>query len=317
MTTEDILATRFLNISGTIFTSVETEKTTRARIPKPTGDKPGSQNEAAENDYSIAPIIGSAVGTLFACVVAILAAVLGDFWIWRSKRELARSQALTSSVPEPTTATPALNGAPVDDAALEAGTNERGEGNIDGIAPGQGHVVMFSSPLTIPFNNDAEDNQGFQKDVNEDPKEDEGEDDGDDEVDDDVDANNQAQDEFSAQRNVGGVQILHPGHLMLRWTVSDVERWLDNIGIRDAVIRIFVERQIDGPKLVALTDADLEHDLGIESRNARLALLRSVREAVRRPDAVLPRPHDGLDGDLPPGIEDGQRDGDQPPPYAR
>ncbi|KAJ3100695.1 hypothetical protein HDU97_001982 [Phlyctochytrium planicorne] len=323
--TEDVVSTRLFTISGTVFTSLQTERMTRTRTTKPTTDsQPGSPNDSTVGErINIAPIVGSAVGTLVVCVVGILLAVFvirkrrklkadkenGDY---QNSKKVVLARRRPDSQLASTSTPPALEDSTGHDEVFSS--LEDGEGLETETVPAHGHIVTFSSPLTLPLHGEMENNQLMTKTENENESKDDSEDD-------DGHENlvgHGRLDEFSIQRNGGaeGRLALSPGHLMLSWTVSDVERWLDSIGIRDTVIHIFVEQEIDGPKVALLSDHDLEHDLGIESRHARAALLRSIREAIRHPHPAL-RTEEHRGGDGPPGIEDGEQgDAEQPPPYA-
>ncbi|KAJ3095691.1 hypothetical protein HDU97_006600 [Phlyctochytrium planicorne] len=178
-----------------------------------------------------------------------------------------------------------------------------------------GHIFIFSSRLTLPSGNDLEEEDAFQKDADDNLKETGLKEtvDGDDISSGHDDGN--SVDDFDGEdgdvsSSNGQREALPQGHFMLTWSASDVEQWLENIGIRDAVIQRFIEQQIDGPMLAALTDGNLEHDLGIESQNTRSALLSSIDEAIQTPELVRRRERDERGWERPPA------DVDLPPPYV-
>ncbi|KAJ3115173.1 hypothetical protein HDU96_001078 [Phlyctochytrium bullatum] len=72
---------------------------------------------------------------------------------------------------------------------------------------------------------------------------------------------------------------------VLAWSSEDVQRWMDSVGFRREVVVIFGDHNIDGPRLLGLTDNILKQELGLES-----AALRSMILAVRARFFLEPRP---------------------------
>ncbi|KAJ3115169.1 hypothetical protein HDU96_001074 [Phlyctochytrium bullatum] len=63
---------------------------------------------------------------------------------------------------------------------------------------------------------------------------------------------------------------------VLSWSSADVQRWMDSIGFRTEVVEMFKAHNIDGPRLLGLTDNILENEIGIASAALRASIL-SVR----------------------------------------
>ncbi|KAJ3100700.1 hypothetical protein HDU97_001987 [Phlyctochytrium planicorne] len=187
-----------------------------------------------------------------------------------------------------------------------------------------GVVATFSSPFTLLMNGNLNDEntEEVSKDVDLEKEVEKGDvEDADSGLDNDADerpaGNPSAERSLPRREVVRKRPALPEGHNMLSWTPSDVRTWLGTIGIRTTVIQLFTDRQVDGRMLAAFTDNDLEHDLGIESRYARRAILLSIDENYRNlaegresePRAEMERP---------PGIEEPGIQGEEelPPPYV-
>ncbi|KAJ3115176.1 hypothetical protein HDU96_001081 [Phlyctochytrium bullatum] len=68
----------------------------------------------------------------------------------------------------------------------------------------------------------------------------------------------------------------HSHENVLSWSPVDVQRWMDSVGFRREVVEMFKAHNIDGPRLLGLTDNILEQEIGITSAALRASIL-SVR----------------------------------------
>ncbi|KAJ3100694.1 hypothetical protein HDU97_001981 [Phlyctochytrium planicorne] len=63
------------------------------------------------------------------------------------------------------------------------------------------------------------------------------------------------------------------------WTVQQVQTWMDSIGFREQVLDTFSCHQIDGQRLLGLTDRILDQELGISNPSLRSSILMIRAEA--------------------------------------
>ncbi|KAJ3100699.1 hypothetical protein HDU97_001986 [Phlyctochytrium planicorne] len=57
------------------------------------------------------------------------------------------------------------------------------------------------------------------------------------------------------------------------WSVEDVQAWMNSVGFLEDVVETFRSHEIDGQRLLGLTDRILEHELGIEMPTLRSSIL--------------------------------------------
>ncbi|ESP03336.1 hypothetical protein LOTGIDRAFT_237761 [Lottia gigantea] len=61
-----------------------------------------------------------------------------------------------------------------------------------------------------------------------------------------------------------------------QWTVSDLQEWLFNLGIKEFYLQSLAENMIDGFLLMSLTDYDMVKYLGIDSRIVRKKIMQQI-----------------------------------------
>ncbi|KAK6188573.1 hypothetical protein SNE40_004721 [Patella caerulea] len=61
-----------------------------------------------------------------------------------------------------------------------------------------------------------------------------------------------------------------------QWTVGDLQEWLFNLGIKEFYLQSLAENMIDGFLLMSLTDHDMVHYLGIDSRVVRKKIMQQI-----------------------------------------
>ncbi|KAJ3104345.1 hypothetical protein HDU97_009318 [Phlyctochytrium planicorne] len=80
---------------------------------------------------------------------------------------------------------------------------------------------------------------------------------------------------------------------ILEWSVSDVWAWINSIGFREDVADTFRHHQIDGQRLLGLTDRILEEELGFADRRLRSSILtiryKTFMEGPNLAEHFLPR----------------------------
>ncbi|KAJ3100702.1 hypothetical protein HDU97_001989 [Phlyctochytrium planicorne] len=57
------------------------------------------------------------------------------------------------------------------------------------------------------------------------------------------------------------------------WTVQEVQTWMNSAGLREEVVEAFGRHQIDGQRLLGLTDRILEHELEVQDPRIRSSIL--------------------------------------------
>ncbi|KAJ3100696.1 hypothetical protein HDU97_001983 [Phlyctochytrium planicorne] len=89
------------------------------------------------------------------------------------------------------------------------------------------------------------------------------------------DAHKDQEDVMSPFEDVGNPDELLPVSLpsVHNWSVEDVQRWMNSVGFREQVVETFRRHQIDGQRLLGLTDRILEEELGISTPSHRSSIL--------------------------------------------
>ncbi|XP_071510154.1 uncharacterized protein [Diadema antillarum] len=66
------------------------------------------------------------------------------------------------------------------------------------------------------------------------------------------------------------------GKKLCRWTVGDLQSWLNDLGIKEFYRQCFAEMSIDGFLLMSLMDRDMQERLGVDSRVVRRKILQQI-----------------------------------------
>lgn len=67
-----------------------------------------------------------------------------------------------------------------------------------------------------------------------------------------------------------------------QWSVSDLQEWLFKLGIKEFYRQSLAECMVDGFLLMSLTDQDMIHQLGIDSRVVRKKVMQQILQTLDR-----------------------------------